>query len=143
VKAQQQVFAKQEDNIAKQQKVITEQQQSITELIYKMNEMETLLKNVAPKLGESDIYGFGQSIVLKQNTPNPTSQITNIEYALPEEITNALLVIYDMSGREINKYQVSGLGSIEFDVSKLVSGTYTYSIVANGINMITRKMVVQ
>jgi len=83
------------------------------------------------------------AIVLKQNRPNPLNSMTNIEYEIPTEISKARLVISDMNGREINNYPVSGIGTLEFDASKLAKGIYSYSIIANEKNMITRKMIVQ
>ena len=71
---------------------------------------------------------------ISQNYPNPFNPTTTIEYNLPFNGTVALK-IYDITGREImtlvNEIQTAGYYTVEFDGSKLSSGTYFYRIITN------------
>lgn len=73
---------------------------------------------------------------LSQNYPNPFNPTTIIEYAIPNVETrhaaflHVSLKVYDMLEREVvtlvNKQQVSGRYSVNFDASHLTSGFYFY-----------------
>ena len=80
---------------------------------------------------------------LYQNTPNPFSENTEIRYYLPEETVSATLYIYNMQGRQINSYPVyqSGHGSITIQGSELDPGMYIYTLVADGKEVGTKKMI--
>ncbi len=72
---------------------------------------------------------------LSQNYPNPFNPSTSINFALPTE-SFVVVKLYDSRGREIstltNGNYAPGQHSINFDASKLASGTYIYSITATG-----------
>ena len=80
---------------------------------------------------------------LEQNFPNPFNPSTTINFTLPEKEI-VILKIYDVMGEEVavllNEEQPAGLHSVEFDASKLASGTYYYKLQA-GSNIETRKMM--
>jgi hypothetical protein len=84
-----------------------------------------------------------KGIILNQNDPNPFSESTTINYTVPEGAGNASMVIYDMSGRMIKEVELAnGTGQLNVYASDLSSGTYTYSIVADGNVIDSKKMVV-
>ncbi len=79
---------------------------------------------------------------LKQNTPNPFSGITSIQFncTVNEKVT---LTVSDMLGREVYSTAInaiSGLNTFTF-TPKLSPGTYFYSI-SNGKNRLTKSMIV-
>lgn len=85
------------------------------------------------------------ALVLDQNIPNPFEETTLITYRIPENIQNAYIIFYDQSGRVINKADITtrGEGKLQVYGSQLSKGIYTYSLVADGKVIDTKKMVKQ
>jgi hypothetical protein len=81
---------------------------------------------------------------LEQNYPNPFNPTTTIQYTIP---TSQLvqLRIYNVLGKEVatlvNQNQSPGSYKIEFNSSKLSSGTYIYTLKTN-YGSISKKMIV-
>ncbi len=79
---------------------------------------------------------------LEQNYPNPFNPSTKISYLLPDA-NFVTLKIYDMLGSEVatlvNENKPAGKFEVEFDASRLSSGTYVYKLVA-GNYQLTKKM---
>jgi Secretion system C-terminal sorting domain len=71
------------------------------------------------------------SFSLKQNYPNPFNPVTNITYSIPQE-THVTVEVYDILGRLITKLvnstQKAGTYNVDFDASRLASGTYIYRL---------------
>jgi len=132
------------EGIKEQQEVIVAQRKDIKDLKWRMDKLEALLNNseIAPNDFPA-IRDDAQEIILRQNIPNPFDTFTTIEYQLPEHVDAASLVIYDLNGRTIATYDISGKGSVEFITEKLDSGIYVYAIVANGKNIVNKKMLIQ
>ncbi len=82
-------------------------------------------------------------IVLDQNVPNPFAEQTIIHFSIPETVKKAQIHFYNMQGRIIQSVEITerGLGSLTVFGSDLSTGTYTYTLVADGINVATKKMV--
>jgi len=79
------------------------------------------------------------------NYPNPFSDVTTIEYTLPEDATVSLSV-YNVMGQEIVKLieseeATAGVHTKSFDASQLTDGIY-YCILHIGDKKITQKIVV-
>ncbi len=82
---------------------------------------------------------------LMQNFPNPFRSTTKIKFTLPKA-GHVVIKVYDLSGRImatlLNKYQSSGLHTIEFNAENLNSGIYFYRM-TSGKYSETRKMMLQ
>jgi len=80
---------------------------------------------------------------LEQNYPNPFNPSTTIKFNIPEQ-EFVTLKIYDVMGNEVavllNEEKQAGSHSIDFDASRLASGTYFYKLQA-GNNIETKKMI--
>ena len=80
---------------------------------------------------------------LYQNYPNPFNPVTNIRFSLPQEGFTTLKV-YNMLGQEVaslmNEDLVAGTYEVQFDGTKLASGTYIYRLTA-GNYMETKKFI--
>jgi trimeric autotransporter adhesin len=77
---------------------------------------------------------------LEQNEPNPFSQETVIKYTLPKETIKAYLAIYDLTGKQINTFDLNDKGAITITTEKLVSGIYIYTIIADNTVLDTKRM---
>lgn len=89
------------------------------------------------RLKESDAFK------LEQNTPNPFSDKTRIAYELPENIGKVQIIITDLTGKQIKTIALQNCcGEIELSAHDFPSGTFVYSLVANGKVLKTNKMVI-
>jgi hypothetical protein len=80
---------------------------------------------------------------LEQNAPNPFNQTTQIDYYLPENIQKATIYIYDMNGLQMKAISINqhGNGSTTINGSELRPGMYLYSLIADGKEIDTKRMI--
>jgi hypothetical protein len=83
------------------------------------------------------------NIILNQNVPNPFAEKTVISYSIPESVGRAQIHFYDGKGTLINTVDIVERGSGEINVyaNDLSSGVYTYSLVADGQIVSTKRMM--
>ena len=83
------------------------------------------------------------SIILDQNLPNPFAENTVINYNIPTDVMEAKLLFYDLNGRIIKELIIDERGESKLTVygENLQSGVYTYSLIADGELIATKKMV--
>lgn len=85
---------------------------------------------------KKEISALPNSITLDQNYPNPFNPATTISYQISKG-GNVSLKIFDVLGNEIltlvDKEQVAGRYTINFNGSKLSSGLYFYKLSAFGL----------
>ena len=80
--------------------------------------------------------------VLYQNTPNPFNQSTVIRYALPEGTQQAGIIIYNMNGVQLMAYDnLQGKDQLEINAHTLKAGMYLYSLIADGQEVDTKRMI--
>ncbi|PIV58198.1 MAG: hypothetical protein COS14_10850, partial [Bacteroidetes bacterium CG02_land_8_20_14_3_00_31_25] len=61
--------------------------------------------------------------------PNPTQNQITIPYSLPQGCKSGELIIYDIAGKEIQKYQVDKIfDNLLIDTTTLKKGQYLYKI---------------
>jgi len=86
-----------------------------------------------------------ENIVLNQNVPNPFAESTVINYSVPASVVKAEIMFYDGNGSLLKTILLTerGAGSINVYGSDLSSGVYTYSLVADGQIVSTKRMVKQ
>ena len=82
-------------------------------------------------------------LVLYQNSPNPFSVSTKIEYYLPADVQKATIYIYDMNGTQLKSIPLNqkGNGSITINGSELKAGMYMYTLIADGQVIDTKRMI--
>lgn len=81
--------------------------------------------------------------ILYQNTPNPFKEQTVIRFKLAENVQNAAICIYDLQGKQLKKVVVSSEeDSISFNGYELGEGLYFYSLIVNGQEIDTKKMII-
>ncbi|TKK66029.1 T9SS type A sorting domain-containing protein [Ilyomonas limi] len=122
-------------------KAIQEQQEIITTLEQRVAKLEEALKAVAGTNGKNDVSNNLAGVVLKQNNPNPFSSTTTIQYAIPAG-ANAQINIYGTGGNLIKSVKATSSGQVQLNAAELRSGTYTYSLIVNGVTAATKQLIV-
>lgn len=90
-----------------------------------------------------------KSPILQQNYPNPFNPSFTIEYNVPKK-GNVLLVVYDVSGKEIAKlvdtYQAQGNHKVIWNGKSsngqaMATGAYFYTLTIDGVQRETKKLL--
>ncbi|HEY6979058.1 MAG TPA: tail fiber domain-containing protein, partial [Chitinophagaceae bacterium] len=111
------------------QQQMQQQQQQINEL-KKMVEAQTFSANIS------------SAASLQQNTPNPFNQNTTIRCYVPAPAKQAQLVVYSLDGHKLKSYALSsGTNEVNIAAGTLPSGQYLYSLLVNGKNIDSKKMI--
>jgi len=106
--------------------------------------METQGGNSLPNKNSQNVeLKDAQSIVLDQNVPNPFAERTVISFEIPTEVKQAQILFHNEQGKLINTVDVSARGNGQLNVygADLSSGIYTYTLVADGNIIDTKRMV--
>ena len=81
--------------------------------------------------------------ILYQNTPNPAKEQTIIRYQLADNTKDAAICIFDMQGKMLKKLPVSSDNdSVTINSYELGQGMFLYSLVVNGQEIDTKKMII-
>jgi len=116
----------------------------------KLNDIETqlnkccgqpVLKNA--QVSTTSIDDSHEIPLLYQNAPNPFNVNTTIAYYLPVTIQTAKLYIYNMQGVQIKVLPISDRsnGNIILRGNEFIPGMYLYTLVADGQEVDTKKMI--
>ncbi|PEN11185.1 hypothetical protein CRI94_16485 [Longibacter salinarum] len=75
--------------------------------------------------------------------PNPARTQATVRFAVPEDVSNARLVLYDLLGREVRTHSVSGAGrqQMTLNVDGLATGAYFLRLMGGG-HVKTQKLTV-
>jgi len=83
---------------------------------------------------------------LSQNYPNPFNPTTKISWQIPAE-SYVTLKVYDLLGNEVatlvNEEKTAGIYEVEFDASRLTSGTYFYTLKSGGFISTKKLMLIK
>ncbi len=112
--------------------------QNTTGASYKQDESET-----PPIYAQDVVLKNLQTIILDQNNPNPFAEKTTIGYTLPDDVTAAEIIFHNAEGKQINRTEIAtrGRGEINVYAHDLSSGVYTYTLIADGKIIDTKRMV--
>ena len=92
--------------------------------------------------GIAPVATSSKGVCLFQNTPNPFSERTLIRFTLPENAQNAYVYIFDMQGKMQKQIPVDAfMQSITINGYELSAGMYFYSLVVNGKEVDTKRMI--
>ncbi len=81
--------------------------------------------------------------VLYQNTPNPFKEQTTIRFSLADDVQDAAICIFDMTGKTIKKLPLSlGMDCVSVGGYELGEGMFLYSLIVNGQVIDTKRMVI-
>ena len=129
---------------------ITEQENTIEQLESKTTEQENTIAQLQTEIAhlkslhnDEDDTETSSGAMLYQNYPNPSNGATRIDYFLPETVSQASLMIYDLRGRILKNIPLNnrGEGSVEIAGSELENGQYLYTLLTDGSRVETKKML--
>ncbi|WP_231477995.1 T9SS type A sorting domain-containing protein [Xylanibacter brevis] len=119
--------------------------QSIGELnerINKLSQQKDYGVQFARSASDIDEEKTVTSASLQQNTPNPFSSQTKIRFTLPDNTRNAYIYIFDMNGKMQKQIAIdSSMDSVTINGYELAAGIYLYSLVVNGQEIDTKRMI--
>ena len=150
--------------IKEQQSELDEKDSLINDLNVRLSNLENCLSGLLPILCQINNSSIEQTneevksdikdaievhlseknnIVLNQNVPNPFAEKTVITYSIPETIQDAQIHFYDASGKLIETVAINDRGNGQLNVfaNDLSTGVYTYSLVADGRIVATKRMM--
>ena len=120
--------------------------QSINELSAKIEILEGQTSEGAAKKTRSATNRQASSRTqnkLYQNTPNPFKEQTVIIFSLADDVQDASICIFDMTGKTIKKLPISsGMERVSIGGYELGEGMFLYSLVVNGQEIDTKKMII-
>ena len=121
--------------------------QSINELSAEIEDLRGQSSGERAKAASRGTTGAEQSVASKnklyQNTPNPFKEKTTIRFSLANDAKDAAICIFDMTGKTIKKLPVSsGMESVSFGGYEIGEGMFLYSLIVNGQEIDTKKMII-
>lgn len=136
-------------------KAVQEQQSIIAAQSLKIKELEDKVEGTSTKENknanlksasvsiDTEILDVTTNAFLFQNTPNPFTYNTEIKYYLPEGSNNAVLYFFNLQGNLLMTEKISGTGngSITINGSELNPGMYVYSLLIDGQEVATKRMI--
>ncbi len=128
--------------IQEQAKIIEDQNTLIADLLKRVEALETAS---AKNQSNQKLSANSDGAYLKQNVPNPSAQSTVIKFYLPSNVASANINFYDMNGKEIKSITINTRGeeaSVTINAGELTAGMYMYSLIADGKEIDTKKMII-
>lgn len=81
---------------------------------------------------------------LGQNSPNPFSDQSVIDYRTPDGVADVQMKVFDVQGRLVHTRELqAGEGRVRMQTQSMQAGTYSYSLVVDGVVKKTLQLVVQ
>lgn len=142
---QQELIEDLETEVSDQNRKITQLERDNRQLRDELAEIKALLGRVVDAEGQSaadQTIQLGNARLL-QNSPNPFSEATYIDYFIPEGTGQAEIRITDMSGRVLKSETIAkgGEGRLQLQAQSLPAGTYAYTLLVDGRMVETKQMV--
>ena len=118
---------------------------SIQELKQELDEVKGAPKAQTRSAGNepADFSAVASGNVLYPNTPNPFKEQTVIRFSLADDVRDASICIFDMTGKTLKKLPISsGMESVSIGGYELGEGMFLYSLIVNGQVIDTKRMVI-
>ncbi len=95
------------------------------------------------RLAANTSENIPSTIQLFQNVPNPFDQTTTISYNVPAGSGAASIIIFDLQGKQLQKFDniPTGNGQIQFDGTQFGAGMYLYSLIVGGKEIDTKRFI--
>lgn len=134
--------------IQEQQALLEAEQARNAELQETVGTLQTELLSLKQDAGSSKASSFDptqefEANFLFQNVPNPFNTTTEIRYQVQEGTQSAALYIFDLQGKQVLAYDnlTQGEGSVWVTANELDAGMYLYSLVVDGKEVSTQRMI--
>lgn len=90
------------------------------------------------------LHAAASDYFMEQNIPNPFSDQTTIRFQLPKGSNQAAIIVLDLNGKLIKEYVINqNSGEIKITATEIGKGLFLYSLISNGKEVITKKMVIK
>jgi hypothetical protein len=119
---------------------IKEQQQQIQSLTSVVEALVNATSGDSSKISEDQLPKEGY---LKQNTPNPHSGKTTIEFEIKIPYSAGCIDVYDLRGNTVRSisFRSGETTSIDMDMTGLKTGLYTYALKVDGRTLDVKTMI--
>lgn len=119
-----------------------EKDEKINNLQQQIDELKMLVNKINSTTQNLSITD--NNISLEQNIPNPSNRSTIIKYTLPANYSDASIVVTNVEGKTMKRFNISGSGkgSISVDAGMLQAGNYQYALYVDGKFVASKKMVI-
>jgi len=129
IKELQALIELQQSNLEKQQTLAQTQQAEIENLKIQIADLAKGSISTFPTDNEMNVLLEGNGTetgLLSQNSPNPFTTQTRIEYFIPSDSRHCRMSFRDMNGKEIKQVNIEhdGVGAIELSAKDLASGIH-------------------
>lgn len=116
----------------------------IQELELKIDKMDNTPSKAAMRnAGTTNITEIESLPILYQNNPNPFTENTVVRCFIPNNVSEAILYIYDMNGHQIDSMAIQERENVTITIegNRLDAGMYMYSLVTDGNLVDTKRMI--
>ncbi|GHT77147.1 hypothetical protein AGMMS50262_17410 [Bacteroidia bacterium] len=122
---------------------IKEQQKQIDDLKLEVASLKSSpLRSSTAEDNTTGISPILSACQLAQNVPNPFTNQTEINYFLADGVKTAYICIFDLQGTMLQKIDAhTGQNSVTIQGSTLQPGMYLYSLIADGQEVDTKRMI--
>ncbi|WP_320934938.1 tail fiber domain-containing protein [Bacteroides nordii] len=130
--------------IKEQQNEIDKQQNEIDELRQsKIVQTRSAIGAVDEQSDVNSLLDEKLKAKLYSNIPNPFKEQTTISFFIPEASSRASIHIYNLQGKQIKQLNIEsrGNGSVTINGYELTPGMYMYSLIVDGKEVDTKKMI--
>ena len=130
--------------IKEQQNEIDKQQNEIDELRQsKIVQTRSAIGAVDEQSDVNSLLDEKLKAKLYSNIPNPFKEQTTISFFIPETSSRASIHIYNLQGKQIKQLNIEsrGNGSVTINGYELTPGMYMYSLIVDGKEVDTKKMI--
>ena len=115
--------------------------QSIKELKAEVDAL-ALTARAQPATTQNDILNATSGALLYQNTPNPFTEKTEIKFNLPPNAGTSYIYVFNMQGGLIKQIPLNvNQKSVSINGSELTAGMYLYSLIVDGREIDTKRMI--
>lgn len=107
--------------------------------------IEFLIDRKGPSFMPASVNGpEDEKASLKQNKPNPFNTTTVIECTVPRNVGTAFICVYDLQGKQVYRIDIRERGDVVnvIDASYLAPGMYIYSLIADGVEIDSKRMII-
>jgi hypothetical protein len=100
----------------------------------------TIVEVVPPNTGK---LFENHQISISNPYPYPANEVVSFNYQLLQNNIDAKIELYDVLGNEVGSYRLqSEYNKVVIQTSSLKTGVYFFTLIIDGKNMITKKLVV-